>query len=56
MMSIKKRMTQTGVTDDYYYDFTVRGKRYRGVCAGCTTKQEAQSYERRMKETAKRAS
>lgn len=56
MMSIKKRMTQTGPTDDYYYDFTVKGKRYRGVCAGCTTKQEAQSFERRMKETAKRAS
>ena len=56
-MSVTKRKTPNGgLTEDYYYDFTVRGKRYRGVCDGCTNKQEATNFERRLRETIKRAS
>ena len=56
-MSIAKRKTPNGgLTEDYYYDFTVRGKRYRGVCNGCTNKLEASNFERRLRETIKRAS
>ena len=49
-MSVTKRKTPNGgLTEDYYYDFTVRGKRYRGVCDGCTNKQEATIFERRVR-------
>ena len=55
-MKVMKRITPNGLTADYYYDFTVKGKRYRAVCEGCTTKQDAMNYARRMMETIKKAS
>lgn len=31
----------------FYYSFMYNGRRYNGVCEGCTTKREAEAYERR---------
>lgn len=53
LMSVAKRKTSNGETDEYHYDFSQSGKRYRGVCEGCTTKPAALAYEKKMKETAK---
>ena len=33
----------------YHYQFDKNGKTYSGVCEGCTTKREAEAYEKRMK-------
>jgi integrase len=30
----------------YYYEFMAGGKRYNGVCEGCTTKRDAEKYEK----------
>ena len=35
---------------NYYYQFVKDGKRYNGVCEGCTTKREAEAYEKRMRD------
>lgn len=35
---------------NYYYQFIKDGKRYNGVCEGCTTKREAEAYEKRMRD------
>ena len=35
---------------NYYYQFIKDGKRYNGVCDGCTTKRDAEAYEKRMRE------
>ena len=32
------------------YEFMAAGKRYFGICEGCTTKREAEAYEKRMRE------
>ena len=50
-MSVRKRGA-----NDYHYDFQQSGKRYWGVCEGCTTKAEALAYEKRLRDTAKEAS
>lgn len=50
-MSVRKRGA-----NDYHYDFQQGGKRYWGVCEGCTTKAEALAYEKRLRDTAKEAS
>ena len=34
----------------YHYQFDKNGKTYSGVCEGCTTKKQAEAYEKRMKE------
>ena len=34
----------------YHYEFMKSGKRFFGVCEGCTTKREAEAYEKRMRE------
>ena len=39
----------------FYYDFVRQGKRYSGVCEGCTTLREAEAYEKERKATASRA-
>ena len=31
-MSVYKRKTKTGLTTNYYYDFSINGKTYRGTC------------------------
>lgn len=36
----------------YYYEFMAGGKRYNGVCEGCTTKRDADRYEREMRRIA----
>ena len=36
-MSVTKRKTSRGETGEYHYAFAIGGKRYRGVCEGCTT-------------------
>ena len=50
-MSVRKRGA-----NEYHYDFQQGGKRYWGVCEGCTTKAEALLYEKRLRDTAKEAS
>ena len=49
-MSVRKRGA-----NDYHYDFQQSGKRYWGVCEGCTTKAEALAYEKHLRDTAKEA-
>ena len=39
---------------EYHYEFMQNGKRYYGVCEGCTTKVAALAYEKKIKETAKK--
>ncbi len=52
-MSVVKRKTTSGETAEYHYDFSQNGKRYRGVCEGCTTKPAALLYEKKFKEKVK---
>ena len=52
-MSVAKRKTSSGETGEYHYDFSQNGKRYRGVCEGCTTKPAALLYEKKLKEKVK---
>lgn len=52
-MSVRKRTTKTKETAEYHYEFMQNGKRYCGVCEGCTTKAAALAYEKRIRETAK---
>ena len=40
---------------EYHYQFMQNGKRYYGVCEGCTTERTAQAYEKRMRDTVKKA-
>ena len=48
-MSVAKRKTKSGYTKEYHYAFAQDGKRYRGVCEGCTTKREAEEYEKNLR-------
>ena len=50
-MSVAKRKTKTGWTTEYHYDFSQNGKRYRGVCEGCTTKRDAEEFEKIINES-----
>ena len=43
---------QIGGSKNYYYQFIKDGKRYNGVCEGCTTKRAAEAYEKRMRDRA----
>lgn len=52
-MSIRKRKMKAGETAEYHYEFMQNGKRYYGVCEGCTTKPAALAYERNLKDTVK---
>ena len=52
-MSVAKRKTSGGETDEYHYDFSQNGKRYRGVCEGCTTRTAALGYEKTLREKVK---
>ena len=54
-MSVRKRNTSGGYTAEYHYDFSQGGKRFRGVCEGCTTKREAEEYEKQLRLNAKDA-
>ena len=48
-MSVRKRTTSGGYTAEYHYDFSQGGKRFRGVCEGCTTKREAEEFEKKLR-------
>ena len=48
-MSVAKRKTKSGYTKEYHYAFAQDGKRYRGVCEGCTTKREAEEFEKNLR-------
>lgn len=52
-MSVRKRRMKVGETVEYHYEFMQNGKRYYGVCEGCSTKPAAMAYEKKIKETAK---
>ena len=53
-MGIRKRQGKFGETSEYHYEFMQNGKRYYGVCEGCTTKIAAANYEKKVKETVKK--
>ncbi|MDD5599966.1 MAG: site-specific integrase [Victivallaceae bacterium] len=55
-MSIRKRKMKVGETAEYHYEFMQNGKRYYGVCEGCSTKPAALAYEKNVRETAKKLS
>ena len=38
----------------FYFQFILDGKRYNGVCKNCTTKKDAEAYERKIKREAAR--
>ena len=38
----------------FYYQFILDGKRYNGVCKNCSTKKDAEAYERKIKREAAR--
>ena len=40
----------------FYYQFILDGKRYNGVCKNCTTKKDAEAFERKVKREAARGS
>ena len=54
-MSVTKRKTSRGETGEYHYAFAIGGKRYRGVCEGCTTERKAQAYEKQIRDTVLKA-
>ena len=41
--------------DKYHYQFKKNGKCYCGVCEGCTTKRDAEAYEKRMRSVVDKA-
>ena len=48
-MSVFKRKTTAGYTEEFHYQFMAGGKRYSGVCIGCTTPESARAYEKNMR-------
>ena len=48
-MSVFKRKTTSGYTEEFHYQFMQGGKRYSGVCIGCTTPESARAYEKNMR-------
>ncbi len=55
-MSVFKRKTAKGETREYHYKFMQDGKSYHGVCEGCTTERAALTFEKTIKDTAKKLS
>lgn len=51
---IRKRKTPKGQTAEYHYEFMQSGKRYYGVCEGCTTEREALAYESKKRKEIKK--
>ena len=52
-MSVRKRQLNGKETAEYHYEFMQNGKRYYGVCEGCTTKVAALAYEKNIRATTK---
>lgn len=55
-MSVFKRKTVKGQTQEYHYKFMQASKWYYGVCEGCTTERAAQVFEKSIRETSKKLS
>lgn len=59
-MAVRKRSVQIKggkhETAEYHYEFMQKGKRYYGVCEGCTTLEGAKKYEHLFKEKVKQLS
>ena len=51
-MSVFKRKTSSGTTEEYHYRFMKQGRLYFGVCVGCRDKESAIEYESSIKKTA----
>lgn len=49
-MSVFKRKTTAGQTEEFHYRFMMSGKRYSGVCINCINKDDAVKYEISIKE------
>ena len=47
---------QTKNGGSWYYDVQINHKRYKGTCEGCTSRRQAESFERAVKEKTKQAS
>lgn len=54
-MSIFKRKTSKGETNEFHYKFMQNGKTFYGVCEGCTTEEEARAFEARLRKMSKEA-
>ena len=54
-MPVRKRTTSGGQSTEYHYEFMQGGKRYYGVCEGCTTERAALAYEKNIRDTVKAA-
>ena len=48
-MSVSKRKTTAGYTEEFHYRFMSGGKRYSGVCIGCVSIESARAYEKNMR-------
>ena len=46
---------QTKNGGSWYYDVQINHKRYKGTCEGCTSRKQAEAFERAVKEKAKQA-
>lgn len=53
-MAVRKRKSKLGETTEYHYEFMQSGKRYYGVCEGCSTLRAAELYEKNIRETVKK--
>lgn len=51
-MSVFKRKTSSGTTEEYHYRFMKKGRLYFGVCVGCLDKESAEAYESGIRKTA----
>lgn len=51
-MSVYRRKTTAGLTEEYHYRFMKSGKLYYGVCEGCTTEKAAKEYEAQIRQKA----
>lgn len=51
-MSVFKRKTTSGETEEFHYRFMKSGKLYFGVCNGCYDRESAIAYESTLKSTA----
>lgn len=50
-MTVKKRNTSKGQTQEFHYRFMQNGKSYSGVCAGCDNELDAIAFEKKIKAT-----
>ena len=48
-MSVFRRKTTAGYTEEYHYQFMQGGKRYSGVCIGCVSIESARAYEKNIR-------